>query len=672
MNQSTLSNTQYTRRFFTEKKSLSKDEAKSQKFREVKTMNGKLIRNASETAAAYLRKIPEYSVLQHQITALEAELKIYEKNKDKDLIVKTSVLIKQLKSLSKEMTKILKGKDITDSDKKKQVRKPKSDVIIQLEERRTELAAKRKQLSANDLIKRLKQLEQTIEDTKTHLTGESDFFDLDGYFETSKKKQNLTKEEQALEELNAQRNDMIANICKLAGIRNSEFFEMSLSEVKELLRENLKKQYDDCMDEINTINMKIAIEKDKINDENSVKLTDLVFSVLESQEPDEDLKNPDSKRGKQAREMLAVANIPLVNSIANYTCKNYNLTNLFDDAVSAGLLGLTQAINVWYQKQILFNEPLPFKTFAAPYITNKIKEELSEIGRTSGKITGTNYADKIHYESKRIENFMKANKDLFADMDEETVKNIISALKDNDVRDINSGTTQTDLESTVTGGEQDADVWSNISVDETYGIDEIIEMKSHYKSMMESVYEILSLMNPKSQKPLFNIYERRVFLLEFGLYKNIFESADGKKADLINAGYTQQMIAEHITKLKIQRGELPPDAKVMSQAAVSAMIKTITDKLQKVVEERPELKEGFEYFATRRAELNVISQEMEKSQINHFANKIAKNSVKLQNEEMLDYTISSGSTIGDIINSTDYMEDNEIFEMFDELLNLSN
>lgn len=370
--------------------------------------------------------------------------------------------------------------------------------------------------------------------------------------------------------------------------------------------------------------------------------------------------------------MLAVANIPLVNSIANYTCKNYNLTNLFDDAVSAGLLGLTQAINVWYQKQILFNEPLPFKTFAAPYITNKIKEELSEIGRTSGKITGTNYADKIHYESKRIENFMKANRDLFADMDEETVKNIITALKDSDVRDINSGTTQTDLEATVTGGEQDADVWGNISIDDTYGIDEIIEMKSHYKSMMESVYEILSLMNPKSQKPLFNIYERRVFLLEFGLYKNIFESAEGKKADLINGGYTQQMIAEHITKLKIQRGELPPDAKVMSQAAVSAMIKTITDKLQKIMEERPELKEGFEYFATRRAELNVISQEMEKSQINHFANKIAKNSVKLQNEEMLDYTISSGSTIGDIINSTDYMEDNEIFEMFDELLNLSN
>lgn len=297
MNQSTLSNEQYTRRFFTEKKSLPKDEAKSQKFREVKTMNGKLVRNASETATAYLRKIPEYSVLQHQIATLESELKIYEKNRDKDLVVKTSVLIKQLKSLSKEMTKILKGKDITDSDKKKQVRKPKSDVILQLEERRTELAAKRKQLSANDLIKRLKQIEQTIEDTKTHITGESDVFDLDGYFEVSKN-QNLSKEEQALEELIAQRNDMIANICKLAGIRNSEFFEMSLSEVKELLRENLKKQYEDCMDEINTINMKIAIEKDKINDENSVKLTDLVFSVLESQEPDEDLKNPDSKRGK--------------------------------------------------------------------------------------------------------------------------------------------------------------------------------------------------------------------------------------------------------------------------------------------------------------------------------------------------------------------------------------
>lgn len=61
---------------------------------------------------------------------------------------------------------------------------------------------------------------------------------------------------------------MIANICKLAGIKNSEFFEMTISEVKELLRESLKKQYEECMDEINTVNMRIAIEKDKINDEN--------------------------------------------------------------------------------------------------------------------------------------------------------------------------------------------------------------------------------------------------------------------------------------------------------------------------------------------------------------------------------------------------------------------
>ena len=327
---------------------LSKEDKQKIKFKEVKTTNGKLVRNASETAAFYLKKIPEYSVLSHQIEQLEIELNIYKANKDSVLESKTAVMIKSLKAMQKQMSKIVRGKDITDADKDKTRAKKivKSDKLIQLEEKRTNLAQKLNDLSPSYWMKRLKDAELLLDDTKNHLNYDEELFDVDEFFNTNKE-QNIKSSEDKIKELEAERNNIYASISKIVKIPTSQLITLSKYEIKQALNEALRQDYEACKDEIDSTNMAMAIEKDALRDENSVKLTDLVFSVLETESPDNDLANPDSPKGKQAREMMAVANIPLVNAIANFNCRKYNLLNLFDDAVSAGLLGLTQAINVW-------------------------------------------------------------------------------------------------------------------------------------------------------------------------------------------------------------------------------------------------------------------------------------------------------------------------------------
>lgn len=660
---------------------LSPEEKQKIKFKEVKTTNGKLVRNAAETAAFYLKKIPEYSVLSHQIEQLEDELEIYERNKDAVLISKTSVMIKSLKALKKQMSKIVRGKDITDADKDKSRAKKivKSDKLIQLEEKRTQLAQKLNDLSPSYWMRRLRDAEILLEDTKNHLNYNEELFDVDEYFSTNKEI-NIKNTEDKIKEVEAERNNIYVSIGKIVGKPTSELLELTKNEIKSLLNEALREDYEACKDEIDSTNMAMAIEKESLRDENSVKLTDLVFSVLNTESPDDDLANPDSPKGKRAREMMAVANIPFVNAVANYNCRKYNLLNLFDDAVSAGLLGLTQAINVWYSKQVMIDQPLPFKTFASSYITNQIKEELASLGRTSGQISGSNYADKVHYQSKRVTNFMKANSDLFSDIDEEQVKIIVEGLHDDDLRTINSSTNQSDIEGTVTGDEEEsADVWANIAVDDNYGAEEIIEMKAQYKKMMKSVITILSLMTNKTlsngeivptDKPLFDIYDRRIFLLNFGLYKNIFKEDVENKKNLNE--YTQEEIAQHITQMKKSRGEMKADAKPITQEAIATRIKNITNKLEKVFQDYPELKTGFEYFLGRKAELAVISREMEKQQINHFAKKVQSNAERYQKEEMLNMSIANGDSVSDILDNMDNFEDKEIYQLFDEMINLSN
>lgn len=660
---------------------LSKEDKQKIKFKEVKTTNGKLVRNASETAAFYLKKIPEYSVLSHQIEQFEIELNIYKANKDSVLESKTAVMIKSLKAMQKQMSKIVRGKDITDADKDKTRAKKivKSDKLIQLEEKRTNLAQKLNDLSPSYWMKRLKDAELLLDDTKNHLNYDEELFDVDEFFNTNKE-QNIKSSEDKIKELEAERNNIYASISKIVKIPTSQLITLSKYEIKQALNEALRQDYEACKDEIDSTNMAMAIEKDALRDENSVKLTDLVFSVLETESPDNDLANPDSPKGKQAREMMAVANIPLVNAIANFNCRKYNLLNLFDDAVSAGLLGLTQAINVWYSKQVLISQPLPFKTFASSYITNQIKEELASLGRTGGQISGSSYADKVHYQSKRVSNFVKANADLFSDIDEEQVKIIVEGLQDDELRAINSSTNQSDIEGTVTGDEEEsADVWANIAIDDNYGADDIIEMKAQYKKMMKNVITILSLMTNKTlangeivqtDKPLFDVYDRRIFLLNFGLYKNIFNDAVENKKNINE--YTQEEIAQHITQMKKQRGEMKADAKPITQEAIAIRIKNITNKLDEVFKIYPELRGGFEYFFRRKAELSVISREIEKQQINHFAEKVQKQSERLQKEEMLNISIANGDTVSDILDNMDNFDDKEIYQLFDEMLNLSN
>ena len=328
----------------------------------------------------------------------------------------------------------------------------------------------------------------------------------------------------------------------------------------------------------------------------------------------------------------------------------------------------------------MISQPLPFKTFASSYITNQIKEELASLGRTGGQISGSSYADKVHYQSKRVSNFVKANADLFSDIDEEQVKIIVEGLQDDELRAINSSTNQSDIEGTVTGDEEEsADVWANIAIDDNYGADDIIEMKSQYKKMMKNVITILSLMTNKTlangeivqtDKPLFDVYDRRIFLLNFGLYKNIFNDAVENKKNINE--YTQEEIAQHITQMKKQRGEMKADAKPITQEAIATRIKNITNKLEEVFKIYPELRGGFEYFFRRKAELSVISREIEKQQINHFAEKVQKQSERLQKEEMLNISIANGDTVSDILDNMDNFDDKEIYQLFDEMLNLSN
>ena len=118
-----------------------------------------------------------------------------------------------------------------------------------------------------------------------------------------------------------------------------------------------------------------------------------------------------SKDEEEPKELLAASNIKYVSAIAYRQCSSMNKMQYFDDCCSAGLLGLSLAINKWYEIQKLQDASLSFEGFAYNYIVNAIKKELYYWSTNHGMISPSVLASIDTRRRKTIEMWLKINPD---------------------------------------------------------------------------------------------------------------------------------------------------------------------------------------------------------------------------------------------------------------------
>lgn len=587
--------------------------------------------------------------LEKQISILKDELKVYENNGSAENYQKTKDMLVELSLNRTELRKIFSSNSSTSSEKNKEKKEELNNRIKNSEEiknlisEKKELLIELKNATVSWWIKELRNYRTRL--SMIEINKNDEILDFDNIDKIDLNKENKIS---AIEQEYYDFCGKIADIIEwdVQTVVDSKFKEI------EIALTNSLPDAEEIKNRLENINSKISAEKDALSD--SIKITNLLFEVFDF---------ADENQEKEPKEILALSNIGYVKSIAYNICIKFGALNKIDDAISAGLLGLTVAINSWYKKQSLQDNPLSFKGFSSLHIYGAIQRELLGL-EANGTESGSSKATINTYNKQKTAKFIEDNPQ-YEGVDKSILIDLLASYDDRDsegkkintgIKTVSSVTTESEYSNIVSGDEGDsADVWANASSSDD-NVEELVEGKLAYEKMLKSISDLLNLFEVKTDsktglisitnKKLFDKYDRKVFMMYFGLqHKLEKESKLDKNGNVITRNdYTQDEIAEELFVMMLADG-VPVD-KPMSQAAVHARIAKILTKIKTAIEFNPELKMGFEYFInikkTDDEDTNVYNERGEI--INGVENKAGN--WRLNNPEMLRKLSNSREEIG--------------------------
>lgn len=612
-----------------------------------KTGGDRLLRDANNVLEIRLKRTQQYRVLSKQIDILKEERTNYKKIGDKENQLKCEILIKEITDKMTGFKKIFKGTNQSAEDKKKLTEKlTNSEEIKELNKERKELKKKIDRTKPNWWVNQMKNYRDQIE-LRENLTeyypeDNNDIEDL-----SDEEIENLgikiddeivtvEENEEIIEQLSKESDaDLIAEYETLCGTitrminswitENPDFMDTQDKIVNEKLSEGkkapknilrklsikevldiplgrlrtflnivLNKDRKALQDRLDEINVKLSLERSKLSGKNEI--TDILFEIFDYTEEEE-----------VPKEILVASKIPLVKKIAYNFCTKYGMIEELDDAISYGLLGLTNVVNKWYTSQKMLNSALSIDGLISIEVPFTIQQGLMEL-TAGGVISGTNKATLFSKLNKKQKDFVKYNPE-FKNIDRDFLNEILAGYDESSNIVVNSAS---EITSTVGSGsdeEQDADIWSNMNVDDSIAVSEEIDGKIQYQNLLNSLKKIFSLFDYREKdgeyiqknRKMFDKYDRRIFMMYFGFEtKPLTEKDKNKKTGSIRNTYTLSEIAEEIQTMMRADGYIN---KTFTTAALTdarqgheGRLTRIVQRLKGLAKTNPEIYQGLAYI----------------------------------------------------------------------------
>lgn len=613
-----------------------------------------LNRSANSTLNAYINKAPQYKVIKQQIEVLKEKAIEYKRAGNLEASQECSDQIKALSETKRKFERIVKSKTKEDRDEQNE-KIANSDKLKELKAELKELKAEYINTNPNTLYERIRKMREKLS-VKEKLVGSPDteIINLDDDELDDNELDNIIDKELESSRLANDYHELCAHIGSLIGFDGQEIEEMKSSDILKALKDYMPEDKKNKLAEVKTrmeLNkMEASSEMKRLKGYNDV--TDIMFDIFDF-----------SVEEKAPKEMLAASNVGYVEAIAYNTCSKMNMLHHFADCISYGLLGLTVAINKWYNIQKMKNHALSFEGFAHMYVVNAIQRGLYEL-TSGGMISGSARATIEHYRNKNYQ-FWLNNNDELKDLPKDMIEDLLSGVIESGPGEVMS---ESSYKSMVGGdGADDADIWANAVAETSVHEDTIAESKLEYENLINSLKQLFNLFETKvdkktgikeiTDKKLFDKYDYKLFLMSFGLLTR-YNPETGK-----NEPYSQEEIAEQLQKLYKADGV----NKTFSQPAIAARKKSILDRIAKAMEDNPGLKKGFEYltyyFIANRENMNLLSNSREELGIKYDL----EEEVKDENSKFAE-AVRNGKKLSDVYEITDgNLLDEEIARGFRDL-----
>jgi len=552
-----------------------------------KSISDKLSSDANAKLNYYLKRTPQFQILDKQIELLKTERENYKKNNNIENMQRCEALLEELTAKRSRIKTIFKTGSDNKNEKKKEDLYEKFKNSEKLQGLIAEQKALIKEIQKNTptwYVNKIITFRQQIS-LKEKSASEA-VMDLDDVLES---KESLIP----TSDLQQDYYDFCGEIADILDYAASEIVEMKPNKILILLKEVLT-DVSDLKEKLSALKMKISSEREIISE--GTNLTDIVFEIFDFASPEED--------GTAPKEIIASANIGLVKAIAYNMVSKLGQQSKMDEAVSYGLLGLTVAINKWFSLQRLADSALSFKGFANQYIAGSIQRGLLEL-KGKGSISGSSMATLMTKEKQKIEKFIKYNPE-FEDFDKDLLSRILAGY-DNTAQPLNI-IDESEYSGIVGGDDGDAaDIWANAAVDVSSA--DLSEAKLEYDNLLNSIKELLNLFETKRDKTtglikltgkkLFDKYDRKLFMMYFGLEfrreKSTRMKGNKDGTSSLDNSYNQDEMAEELSAYYAADGV----SKTFSQPAMSGKdgrIQVMLRKIKFAVETNPKLKAGFEYL----------------------------------------------------------------------------
>jgi hypothetical protein len=261
-------------------------------------------------------------------------------------------------------------------------------------------------------------------------------------------------------------------------------------------------------------------------------------------------------------------------------------------------------------------------------------------------------------------------------MDNKVVMDIIDNISEKVSDKPLNMVSETDYNATIGGDDGEVDMWSLSSYDK----DEYdpIEAKDNYVRLIKSISELMELFDSKvdgdgvishTNKKLFDKYDRKIFLMNFGIDYKRDRDDDGKMKT--RNLYTQEEMCLEIEAMFRVDGQIGKDGKpkTMSQPGLNYRISQIMKKIKSAMDFNPKLKTGFEYLYNywmfNQEALNDMSNYRE--EIGMSLDRAELKEIYSDNEQQLNRQLTDGKRLSDVFEITaDNPFDDEISEMFNE------
>jgi hypothetical protein len=579
-----------------------------------------LTRNAKDKLSIYLKQSPQFKTIEQQLDILLETYKNYKNAGNIELATKTELLIKELSLQKKKFIRFYKDENYSKVKDQSEAKIKKSELLKDLKLKRENLEKAIRMNNPNSLIKMVSEFRKTFEflDKNALVNEIADFDDELDNFQNTENYISSNQEYIAI----------CNHIADMADLIPEEVMKMNLNELHTILKTTAP-DISHLKQELDTVKLKAVTEINRLKGNSDI--TDIIFSMFDFE----------TSLEEQPKEMLAASNVKYVKIIAYNMCASSGALHQLEDAIAYGLLGLTLAINKWYEIQKINDSPVSFGSFSHLYISNTIRRGLYEL-MYGGRLSGSTAATLIHYRRKRISSFLDAHPEL-KELPEDMMLSMIDGIEPLPT----IITTESEYTDIVGGQDGDSgDIWANAAVDES---SDIAETRMEYEELVKGIKKLFKLFKSNDgtkSKLQLDKYDFKLFKMLFGLEFKKIPTDNGATMD---SEYSQEEMSKILENYARANGE----NKTFSQPAISSRKDKMIKFINQILDENPELKQIFAYFYyNNQASLSLKYLSNQREEVTIKLEREELKEIYADNEDILMKKLSDGKTLNDIYEKT--------------------